>query len=115
MVKKNTKNVSKIANDILSHGPSNDSIIDSILNEQSKENDDIVLRMSTSNVSYEAFKGKGSKLNVVKQVKPNCKTAGKDFNKLMTKKEALKEIISSVMKDFFDNDKKCKEFIKELK
>jgi len=109
------KNISKIARDILKEGPSNDVIIESILNEQSKKNNDIILRVSTNDISYEVFKGKSGKLNVVKGAKPNCKVAGSDFNKVMSKKEALKEIISFIVKDFFKNEKDYKGFLKELK
>ena len=116
--KVDAKKVGRVVNDIFKALPSDNSIINEIVKDSMSKN--MILNASTRAMSYDVWRSEDdkSKYNVIRSMNPNYKTAhlkGGDFSKKMSKKEFLKEFISSVVKDFLKTDEECKSFFKDLK
>ncbi|MDD5650103.1 MAG: hypothetical protein PHF86_06770 [Candidatus Nanoarchaeia archaeon] len=91
------KSVKTIADEVLNKTQGFESFIaEQIVQSKSEHDEEPCFTISGSNVTLDVWKKKKNDYELIKSVVPGSHKAGKDFRKIMKKKELIEEILKLV-------------------
>lgn len=95
------KNLSKIADDVFNKSTGFESFIaEQIVQSKSEHEEEPCITISSNNATIDVWKRKNG-YELIKSVIPGSRKSGKDFRKIMKKKELVEEILK-IVDEFLD-------------